>query len=114
MLSTKKLLYKILESLQNKLTTDSFKAAALTSSTVTVTANNSTSAVIPFPSAYPREDYRCMAISDISFQGGTSGNWVLRGFGISNGGGTVSVHIRSLSSSQTTGTVQVYALFLKK
>ena len=96
------------------LITDSFKVAAMTSSNVTISANNSISAVIPFPSNYPREDYRCMAISDISFQGGTSGNWVLRGFAISNGGGTVSVHIRSLSSSQTTGIVQVYALFLKK
>lgn len=109
----KKLLYKICNFLGDALNEASFSAVEMSKS-VSVPANGSASAVLSFPSSRPNSRYRMLAIADLALNGSGSGHIVIRGFHISNSGGTVTIDLRSLTSSAITVTVVVYGTFVKK
>lgn len=86
--------------------------AILMTGTGSVTAGTNTSKTLNFPSGYT-SGYRLLALNSITFTGTYSDYIVLRGFNISNTNKTVTIYLKSTTSSSTVNyTLNVYGLFV--
>lgn len=86
--------------------------AILMTGTGSVTAGTNTSITLNFPSGYT-SGYRLLALNSVTFTGTYSDYLVLRGFNISNANKTVTIYLKSTTSSSTVSyTLNVYGLFV--
>lgn len=86
--------------------------AILMTGTGSVTAGTNTSKTLNFPSGYT-SGYRLLALNSVTFTGTYSDYIVLRGFNISNANKTVTIYLKSTTSSSTASyTLNVYGLFV--
>ena len=100
----------------NERTSDSLREkdfyAELMTGTGSVIAGTNTSITLNFPSGYT-SGYRLLALNSITFSGTYSDYIVLRGFNISNTNKTVTIYLKSTTSSSTVNyTLNVYGLFV--
>ena len=112
MLSEKKLLTKMLSIIEDFTSGSRFIPVEMSNS-ATIAAGGTGNITCSFPAPYNDGTWRALLLTNISIDGGGSGNIVMRGFGISNGSKTVNVEVRNIGSSSFTVTAHIWAQFIK-